>query len=103
MTLDRRRSLAHTATGVAALGALGSSAHADPVKLPPLDAPSEFALELDHLASCIRRDKPPYTPGEEGLQDLRLMEAIFESAREGKRIDVAGVATLDAFRGAPPA
>ena len=70
---------------------------------PTIPDKQHFALELDHLASCIRNDKQPYTPGEEGAQDMRIMEAIFQSAREGKRIELPRVAKLDAFRGQPPA
>ena len=33
----------------------------------------QFALELDHLAECIRSNKQPRTPGEEGLQDQIIM------------------------------
>ena len=30
--------------------------------------------------------KPPLTPGEEGLRDLKLMMAIYEAARSGKTV-----------------
>jgi predicted dehydrogenase len=69
---------------------------------PTIAAKQQFALELDHLASCIRGNKQPYTPGEEGLQDLRLLEAILQSARETKRVELARVASLDTFRGTSP-
>jgi predicted dehydrogenase len=42
---------------------------------------NQFAAELDHFARCIQQDKEVHTPGEEGLQDQRIMEAIYESAR----------------------
>ena len=32
--------------------------------------------------------KPPLTPGEEGLRDLKLMTAIYEAARSGKTVRV---------------
>ncbi|MGI4832814.1 MAG: Gfo/Idh/MocA family protein [Janthinobacterium lividum] len=63
----------------------------------------QFALEMDHMAECVRQNKQPYTPGEEGLQDQRIMEAIYKSAREGKPVKLtAGVGKTDAFRGTPP-
>ena len=62
-----------------------------------------FALEMDHLAECVRQNKPPYTPGEEGLQDQRIMEAIYQSARENKPVKLPAVARIDAFRGPLPA
>jgi len=42
---------------------------------------NQFAAELDHFAECIQQNKEVHTPGEEGLQDQRIMEAIYESAR----------------------
>ena len=63
----------------------------------------QFALEMDHIAECVRNNKMPYTPGEEGLQDQRIMEAIYQSARENRPVKLtAGVGKIDAFRGTPP-
>ena len=62
----------------------------------------QFALEMDHMAACVRHNKTPYTPGEEGLQDQRLMESIYQSARENKPVKLPVVARLDAFRGEAP-
>jgi predicted dehydrogenase len=45
------------------------------------DDKNQFAAELDHFAQCIQQNKEVHTPGEEGLQDQRIMEAIYESAR----------------------
>ncbi|MBO0858471.1 MAG: Gfo/Idh/MocA family oxidoreductase [Chloracidobacterium sp.] len=45
-----------------------------------------FALEMDHMSDCVMNNKEPSTPGEEGLRDLRIMTAIYESARAGKTI-----------------
>jgi predicted dehydrogenase len=61
-----------------------------------------FALEMDHFAECVRQNKPPYTPGEEGLQDQRIMEAIYQSACENKPVKLPAVAKQDAFRGPAP-
>jgi predicted dehydrogenase len=69
---------------------------------PAIAAKQQFALELDHLADRIRTKKQPYTPGEEGLQDLRVIDAIRQSAREGKRIELPKIAATDAFRGPIP-
>jgi predicted dehydrogenase len=46
----------------------------------------EFAAEMDHLAECVQQNKDPLTPGEEGLADQIVMEAIYESARTGKTV-----------------
>lgn len=48
---------------------------------------NQFALEMDAFSECILENKTPRTPGEEGLRDVRLIEAIYESARaNGKTI-----------------
>ncbi len=66
----------------------------------------QFAQEMDHMAGCVRENQRPYTPGEEGLQDQRIMEAIYESAASGKPVKIttpgAGAGKLDLFRGTPP-
>jgi glucose-fructose oxidoreductase len=47
---------------------------------------NHFAAEMDHFAECILQDRQPLTPGEEGLADLRVMEAIYESANTGRTV-----------------
>lgn len=69
---------------------------------PSLDEKDQFALELDHMSQCIQQNKTPYTPGEEGLQDHRIMEAIYQSAKEGKLVKLDKIDKPDAFRGTPP-
>ena len=56
----------------------------------PLDVEraNQFANELDHMAECVMQDKTPKTPGEEGRQDVHLMKKIYESAREGRTLEV---------------
>lgn len=49
-------------------------------------ATNQFAAEIDHLSECIQLGKEPRTPGEEGLRDVRIMQAIYASAREGKSV-----------------
>jgi predicted dehydrogenase len=43
----------------------------------------QFAAEMDHMAQCVIENLPPSTPGEEGLRDQLLTEAIYRSA-EGR-------------------
>jgi glucose-fructose oxidoreductase len=45
-----------------------------------------FAAEMDHLSECVMKGTVPLTPGEEGLRDLRIMAAIYESARERRPV-----------------
>ncbi|MEA1831314.1 Gfo/Idh/MocA family oxidoreductase [Methylobacterium durans] len=49
---------------------------------------NQFALEIDHFARCVIENRRPRTPGEEGLQDHVLMEAIYEAARTGAPVKV---------------
>jgi predicted dehydrogenase len=60
---------------------------------------NQFALEIDHMAECVLTDRRPRTPGEEGLQDHLLMEAIYESARTGAPVTLPPAERLDATRG----
>ena len=71
-----------------------------------LSPKNQFALEMDHFARCIQENLRPRTPGEEGLQDQVLMEAIYEAARTGAPVKVGppqGAGTgLDVTRGPEP-
>ena len=40
--------------------------------------------ELLHFSDCILKDRPPEPSGEEGLQDVRIVQALYESARTGR-------------------
>ena len=42
--------------------------------------PFQFVLEAEHFASCIRNNKEPESPGEEGLKDMLAIEAIYKAA-----------------------
>ncbi len=75
---------------------------AESVEEVRLNEKNQFALEMDHMAECVVKNTKPYTPGEEGLQDQRLMAAIYQSARENKVITLPRVTTRDTFRGTPP-
>ncbi|MFC0386201.1 Gfo/Idh/MocA family protein [Muricoccus vinaceus] len=53
-----------------------------------MEAKNQFALEIDHFSECIRTDRRPHTPGEEGLQDQKLMVTIYRSASEGRPVEM---------------
>ena len=55
-------------------------------EIKPGDPEVQFARQLDHLADAIRDGKPIRTPGEMGLRDLRLIEAIYASAAAGQTV-----------------
>ena len=47
---------------------------------------NQQARQMDDDALSILNDKPMLVPGEEGQRDIRVVEAIQRSAREGKRV-----------------
>lgn len=59
----------------------------------------QFTLEFDHFAQCVRSGQTPWTPGEEGVADHIVMDAIYESARTGQRVTLKSPGKADAFRG----
>jgi predicted dehydrogenase len=63
---------------------------------------NQFALEIDHFAQCIVLNRNPHTPGEEGVKDQVIMEAIYESARTGQPVKLPPIAGLDSTRGPLP-
>jgi predicted dehydrogenase len=63
---------------------------------------NQFGAEMDHFSDCVMNNKKPFTPGEEGLQDHIIMEAIYQSAKEGKPIKINGLAQKNNWRGPEP-
>lgn len=47
---------------------------------------NQQARQMDNDALAILNNSPILVPGEEGMRDIRIVEAIFKSAKEGKRI-----------------
>jgi predicted dehydrogenase len=56
---------------------------------PSLEAKDQFAAGIDHVSLCLQKGLFPHTPGEEGLQDQRITDAIYESARTGMAVKLA--------------
>ena len=48
----------------------------------------QFAPQLIHFSDCILRDRTPEPSGEEGLQDVRIVEALYRSAETGKAVAI---------------
>lgn len=56
-----------------------------------LTVPSGFsqqAAQMDHIARSILEGRPSIVPGELGRRDIRVIEAIFEAARTGRRVEL---------------
>ena len=63
---------------------------------------NQFALEMDIYADCVIQNKQPHTPGEEGLQDQKLISLIYKAAQTGKTISLPRVSSgLDVAHLAP--
>ncbi len=80
---------------------MGTANTVQTIGLPPND---QFAREMDAFAWSIRNNKTPLTPGEEGLQDMAIIHAIYQAAAGGSAVALpAGPAgRLDATRGTVP-
>ena len=49
---------------------------------------NQFAAEMDHFSQSVLANREPLTPGEEGLRDVRILQAIYQSAREGRPVSL---------------
>lgn len=56
-----------------------------PIPMPLVD---QFATEMDEFARSILENRPSKVSGAEGLRDLRIVEAIYRSVREGTTVSL---------------
>lgn len=56
----------------------------------PMDLPqvNQQARQMDDFAQCVKENKATRVPGEMGLRDVKILEAIYEAARTGKRVEI---------------
>ena len=52
----------------------------------PFQQPMEQVWQMDDDAQTIMDGKPQSVPGEEGLRDIRIVQAILKSAETGKKV-----------------
>ncbi|WP_225421271.1 Gfo/Idh/MocA family protein [Sphingomonas parva] len=55
---------------------------------PPGPAVNQFVGQLDHMSESAASGGAPIVAGEEGLQDMRIIEAIYRSAAEGRTVRI---------------
>jgi predicted dehydrogenase len=48
----------------------------------------QFAAELLYFSKCVLENRQPEPSGEEGMQDVRIVEALYESSRRGKSVAI---------------
>lgn len=72
-------------------GNRGQRSDGQEIRYPEVDALGQyyqFAAEMDNFAQCIINNEPTKVPGEEGLRDIKIMMAIYESVRTGKTVSL---------------
>lgn len=58
----------------------GTTIHGPVSEVSQGKLPYQFTAEAEHFADCVRHNRQPATPGEEGLKDMIAMEAIYRAA-----------------------
>jgi len=48
----------------------------------------QFAPELLYFSDCILRNREPEPSGREGLQDVRVVQALYKSAKTGRTVSI---------------
>ncbi len=66
-------------------GPLAGETSEGPLEFPQV---AEQAPHMDAIASAILEGKPNPVPGEEGLRDMRIIEAIYRASRTGERVEL---------------
>lgn len=59
----------------------------------------EFAAVITHFSNAVREERQPEPSGIEGLQDTRIIEAIYRSSRDGRPVTLPRLARVET----PPA
>jgi len=54
----------------------------------PLDRADPLARQIEHFGNVIRGEEKPLVTGRDGLQNLRVVDAIAEAARTGRTVEI---------------
>lgn len=54
--------------------------------VPRVQAGSGHKDEMVHFVDCIREDKDPMATGEQGLEIMRILDALYESSATGREV-----------------
>lgn len=54
----------------------------------PYEVPWQQTKQMDDDAEAIMNKKPVIAPGEEGLRDIKIVEAIYAAAKSGKEVKI---------------
>jgi predicted dehydrogenase len=67
-------------------GISGRRSDGKEIKMQEID---QFAAEMDNFAQCILNKTPSKVSGEEGLRDIRILMAVYESIKSGRPVKLA--------------
>lgn len=67
--------------------------HREQQTFEPVDA---YGSAIRYFAGCILRDTTPEPSGIEGLQDTRIVEAVYRSGRDGRPVTLPRLARVEA-------
>jgi glucose-fructose oxidoreductase len=69
------------------------------LRFEPTDA---FAATIEYFSDCVIQDRQPQPSGIDGLQDVRLVEAIYRSGRDGRPVTLPRLARVENAPASPP-
>lgn len=72
-------------------GVWGEHLPAIPSTHPDLDL-SVYAAQMDHFLACVLDDRPPLCDGNQGLRDMILLDAAYQSAWSGSSVSLEPLA-----------
>jgi len=49
-----------------------------------------YQAEIDHFIQCVRKQKTPMASGRDALHTMRIADAMYESARTGREVELGG-------------
>jgi len=58
----------------------------DKTEVLNINQANHFAAEMDHFSACIQNNTEPTTNGADGLADIKVIEALYRAAHEGRTI-----------------
>jgi predicted dehydrogenase len=85
---DKGRIELEPATSYRGIRLRAGSGFGEDINPPPGPGATMWAGQLDHMAQCVMQDREPIVAGEEGLRDLRIIEAVYQSARQQRRVNL---------------
>jgi predicted dehydrogenase len=94
--IELHQAFRHDATATLALCRRGER---ETLSFEPED---QFAADLAYFSGCILHDRAPEPSGIDGLQDVRLVEAIYRSARDGRPVTLPRLARPEPTRTVEP-